>query len=35
MADEIAKEVALDKHEDVKPGWVRLDTSFLFEEYEI
>ena len=33
-ANEIVGEL-LSGHEDVKPGWVRLDTFFTFEKYEI
>jgi len=31
MADDLAYEVAIKGKENKKPGWIRLDTNFIFE----
>lgn len=35
MADDLAYEVAIKGKENKKPGWIRLDTNFIFEQYEL
>lgn len=35
MVDNLAHKVAIDGRENLKPGWVRLDTNFTFEKYEL
>ena len=35
MADDLAQKVAIDGQENKKPGWIRLDTNFVFEQFEL